>query len=64
MSVSTYAFSDMTKYIKENNIPVQDRIGDVWVVTPATLNNKEQRRLNKKLGLKNINNRRRAKGTC
>lgn len=52
--VSILAFRDISKWLRESNIRVRAN-GDVWVVTPQYLNTKEQRRLNRELGITKIN---------
>jgi hypothetical protein len=57
-NVNRLAFRDISKYLKtisRNNRPIIDNSGDVWVVTPRLLNCKEQRRLNRVLGLNKVN---------
>ena len=55
------AFRDITNYIKETYTSKEMRtyidnlIVDVWVVTPAHLETKETRRLNKQLGISDVN---------
>ena len=53
-SVAEIAFKDISKHIKESSV-VKDSRWEVWNVTPRRLNNKENRRLNKELGLRGIN---------
>jgi|TARA_R110002020_G_scaffold131140_3_gene293342 hypothetical protein len=48
------AFSDITKYIEDNNLIVMEG-GDVLIVTPVKLNTKEQRRLNRDIGVSKVN---------
>ena len=49
------AMRDITKYLQEENLRTNPGRGDVWVLTPARVFNKEQRRLNKELGLHTVN---------
>jgi hypothetical protein len=49
------AFKDISEYLKSKNIKIMDKYKDVWVVTPNQLENKGTRKLNKELGLSNIN---------
>tara|TARA_R100001244_G_scaffold124099_1_gene93896 strand:- start:178 stop:399 length:222 start_codon:yes stop_codon:yes gene_type:complete len=44
------AFKDITKWIEEQDLLVMDG-KDVWIVTPSSINNKQQRKLNRELGL-------------
>jgi hypothetical protein len=56
-TVSRIAFKDMTKYLESGNcgINLRDNHGDIWIVTPEWLSNKETRRLNEELGINKIN---------
>jgi len=50
------ALSDISKYMNENNI--NTNIGpckEVWVLNPSSLDTKENRQLNRELGLHIIN---------
>ena len=49
------AFRDISEYLHNQNLQIFDEKGDVWVVTPSRVINKEARRLNKELGLDKIN---------
>ena len=53
-TVAEMAFSDITKYIEDNNLIVMEG-GDVFIVTPVKLNTKEQRRLNREIGVSKVN---------
>ena len=50
------AMKDISNYLKTNEFKIVDECFDVWVVTPTFMDTKETRLLNKKLGLRNINN--------
>jgi hypothetical protein len=55
-SVQRIAFEDITKYLKEEFEKTNTPFSNVWgVVTPAYLNTKKNRFLNKLLGLHKIN---------
>jgi hypothetical protein len=54
-TVAKVAFADIVKYISEMHIQVQDEFNDVWVVTATRVVTPESKRLNKELGLQNIN---------
>ena len=54
-TVQLMAFIDISNYLRSTNCLIYDGYNDVWVVTPDRLNNKITRRLNKELGLNNIN---------
>jgi len=49
------ACHDISEYLKKHNIKIHDKNYDIWVVTPNRLKKKEQRRLNRLLGLHKIN---------
>tara|TARA_R110000772_G_scaffold203438_1_gene313618 strand:- start:1045 stop:1245 length:201 start_codon:yes stop_codon:yes gene_type:complete len=49
------ALLDVTEFINELKDVVKDENGDVWFVTRRFLDTKENRLLNKRIGLKNIN---------
>ena len=53
--VSAIAMKDISDDIKKSKKIVTDDNHDVWVVTPAILNSKEQRKLNKELGISSLN---------
>lgn len=54
--VANIAAKDITEYLKEQNLKIQDENHDVWIVTPHRLvRDKNIRKLNKKLGLHKIN---------
>lgn len=57
MTVSQVAFKDITKHLKRKFPWMYKREprADYYIVTPAMLNTKENRRLNKELGLTHIN---------
>ena len=54
-NVKVIALKDISKYMKEQNIKIQDEAGDVWVVTSRRLQCKEQTRLNTELGVHKVN---------
>jgi hypothetical protein len=54
-NVKVIALKDISKYMKEQNIKIQDEAGDVWVVTSSRLHCKEQTRLNNELGVHKVN---------
>jgi len=49
------AMKDISEYLHSQNLQIVDEHGDVWVVTPSRMANKETRRLNAELGLHKIN---------
>lgn len=49
------ALTDIRRYMKEQNIQIQDDHGDVWIVTANTIDCPEQRRLNAMLGVNRVN---------
>ena len=51
----TEAFHDIAEWLKEEDIKIMDGNHDVWVVTGARLDTKEQRDLNKELGIHKVN---------
>lgn len=55
-SASRIAMRDISEYLKTLPVPITDCNDDVWIVTPTMLFNKETRRLNRELGLRNVNN--------
>lgn len=59
MSPGQIANIDINKYLRERGVEKSTHIGnykfDVWVVTDDWLFNKEQRRLNRELGLWGVN---------
>ncbi len=48
------ALKDITEYQKEEEANIFDGY-NTWIVTPNTLYTKEQRRLNKEIGVSNVN---------
>ena len=52
--VSQYAFKDISRYIKETNTMKYNPL-EIWNVRPSHLNTKENRRLNRELGLRGVN---------
>ena len=48
------AFSDITKWLRDSDAIIMDGY-DVLMVTPVILNTKEQRRLNRELGVSKVN---------
>ena len=54
-NVRVYAFQDITEWMKEQNIKIQDNHGDVWVVTAKTMDCIEQSKLNAELGVHKVN---------
>lgn len=48
------ALKDISKYLIEQNIPIRDKNGDTWVVTPTRMYNKDSRKLNAELGINKI----------
>jgi hypothetical protein len=54
-SARSMALKDISNWIKENNIKIRDNKYDVCFVTSSMLNTKKQRKLNKELGINNIN---------
>jgi len=49
------AMKDISEYLHSQNLQIVDENGDVWVVTPARMANKETRKLNIELGLHKVN---------
>ena len=49
------ALKDISNYISEQNVKVMDEHGDVWIVTPNRMFNKQTRKLNAELGINKIN---------
>ena len=54
-SVANIAMKDISKYLNDNDIPIHNGKQDTWYVRPEHLYTKEQRRLNRELGLHKIN---------
>lgn len=55
-TASYIALRDIANYLSENNL--YKMFGEeIWTVTPTHLNTKETRKLNRLLGLRNINNK-------
>lgn len=55
-TVRLLALRDIANYMnKEADIIIRDKYLDIWAVTAAQLDTKQNRRLNKELGIKNIN---------
>lgn len=52
---SRIAMKDISEYLRSQNIQIVDKMGDVWVVTPSRMANKETRKLNNELGLHKVN---------
>lgn len=49
------AMKDISDYLRSQKLQIIDDKGDVWIVTPIKMANKETRKLNKELGLHKIN---------
>ena len=49
------ALKDISEYLRDQNLQIIDEHGDVWVVTPSILANKETTKLNIELKLHKIN---------
>lgn len=49
------AMKDISEYLHSQNLHLADENGDVWVVTPYRMFNKETRKLNNELGLHKVN---------
>ena len=49
------AMKDISEYLHSQNLQIVDGKGDVWVVTPASMANKETTRLNMELNLHKVN---------
>ena len=49
------AMKDISEYLRSQNLQKVDENGDVWVVTPSRIFNKETRKLNNELGLHKVN---------
>lgn len=49
------ALKDISNYLSEQNLNKKDDQGDIWVVTPNVLYNKETRKLNAELGVSKVN---------
>ena len=54
------AMKDISEYLRSQDLQIFDREGDVWVVTPTLMVNKEARKLNAELGLHKVNKGKRA----
>ena len=54
-NVRSIALKDIAEWMREQNIHIQDNHGDVWVVSAYRMNTSEQRKLNKELGVSNVN---------
>ena len=54
ISAFNSAAKDISDYIKNHNIEVMGSM-DIWHVAPSTMQTKENRRLNRALGIKNVN---------
>ena len=52
---SRIAFKDISEYIRSLELEIIDKNGDVWVVTPNRMANKDTRKLNLKLGVHKLN---------
>ena len=63
-TVHRIAFKDISKYLSEQNIQIRDEHGDVWVVTPKRMYCKEQKRLNRQLGINKVNHYGNTNGKC
>lgn len=49
------AMKDISEYLHSQKLKIVDENGDVWVVTPSRMANKETRRLNIELGVHKVN---------
>ena len=49
------AFKDISEYLRSLELEIIDKNGDVWVVTPNRMHNKDTRKLNLKLGVHKLN---------
>ena len=54
-SSARIAMKDISEYLHNQDIKIDDENQDVWIVTPSRMQNKETRKLNSKLGLHKIN---------
>jgi hypothetical protein len=54
-TVARIAIKDISKHIREQNNVIVDGYGDTWVVTSTYLDTREQRRLNRALGISKAN---------
>ena len=52
---SRIALKDISQYLRDQNLQIVDEHGDVWVVTPTRMANKETTKLNIELKLHKIN---------
>lgn len=55
MRARPIAFKDISEYISEQDVQVKDENGDVWVVTPHRIYNKETKKMNAELGVNKVN---------
>lgn len=53
-SSAILALQDISEYLREQNGRLE-KSGDVWIVTPHRIFNKETRRLNAELGINKVN---------
>jgi hypothetical protein len=54
-TVARIAIKDISKHIREQNNVTVDGYGDTWVVTSTYLYTREQRNLNRALGISKAN---------
>ena len=55
-TVAQYAFKDISQYIKDTNTMNYNPL-EIWNVHPSHLDTKENRKLNRELGLRGVNSR-------
>lgn len=54
-SVRRIALRDISEWMREQKIEIQDEHGDVWAVTANRVGTPEQSKLNKELGVSKVN---------
>ena len=54
-SPKNIALHDIAEWMKQQNIQIKDKVGDVWVISAWKIDCKEQRKLNKELGVSKVN---------
>ena len=54
-SPKNIALHDIAEWMKQQNIQIKDKVGDVWVISAWKIDCKEQRKLNKELGVNKVN---------
>lgn len=49
------ALKDISEYLTDQKVRSRNKYGDVWIITPYRMFNKETRRLNDELNINKIN---------